>query len=295
VQASGGQGIGAPSAGPRCVEVAAAPAWSLVAAAGPVHAAADFQDPGLTEPTRLTVTDDGRVYGHLATWGTCHIGIDGVCQEPPYSVTNCAYFNTGSVHTDAGYVAVGPLTMETGHAGMRLGHRAAVAHYDNTGTAVADVAMGQDAIGYWFSGRLRPGTTPEQVYALRAAGAVSGDWRDVGGSLELVAALVVNVPGFPIPVPAVAASGARPVAMVASGVVRETAKPGDTDSTDAFLTNLDQFARAVYAKVQRMGRADAVAARLRAERSAHAARRLEASATAERRARVAAAAARLTR
>jgi hypothetical protein len=47
--------------------------------------AAWFRNPHLDGPTPLTVTDDGRVYGHLALWGTCHTGFDGVCIEPPHS------------------------------------------------------------------------------------------------------------------------------------------------------------------------------------------------------------------
>lgn len=52
-----------------------------------------------------------------------------------------------------------------------------------------------------------------------AAGGISGDWRSIGGHLELVAALAVNVPGFPVPRPALAASAGRQTALVAAGVV----------------------------------------------------------------------------
>lgn len=265
--------------------VVMASAWSLVASAGPVWAVTDFANPGLETPTRLTVTDDGRVYGHLATWGVCHIGIDGVCQEPPVSATNYAYFATGAVQTDAGLASVGTLTMDTGHAPMPARFRAAAAHYDNTGSAVADVAMGQDAVGIWFSGRLRPGTTPEQVYAMRAAGSVSGDWREVGGQLELVAALVVNCPGFPIPAPSVAASGARPTAMVASGVVRPAERPDTTrvqDFAGRTLRELPSYDPAdltaavetVLAARDLRARATTAASRLRTHRAQEARRRL---------------------
>lgn len=277
----------------------AASAWSLVASGAPSWSSADFQNPGLTEPTRLTVTDDGRVYGHLAVWGTCHIGIDGICQEPPASATNYAYFATGSVPVEDGMLMpVGQLTMETGHAGMNLRHRAAAAHYDNTGTAVAYVAMGQDGIGIWYAGRLAPGTTDEQVFAMRAAGAVSGDWREVGGSLELVAGLVVNVPGFPIPAASVAASGARAVAMVASGVVTpdealSAALPAGEglDGPEGRRALVD----AVEANLALRSRARQAQARVRAQRAATARRRLTAYTAEQNRNRVAAAAARLTK
>jgi hypothetical protein len=83
------------------------------------------------------------------------------------------------------------------------------------------VVAGEDTIGIWIAGRVRPGTAPEKVEAMRAS-ALSGDWRDVrgDGSLELVAALHVNTPGFPIVAPMLAASGGHQTSLVAAGVVR---------------------------------------------------------------------------
>ncbi|UQS95156.1 capsid maturation protease [Pseudanabaena phage Pam4] len=280
----------APTETPEAVAASAAPAWALTASAVQVWAASDFTRPDVLDlhpgGTNLTVTDDGRVYGHLATWGVCHIGIDGVCQEPPASATNYAYFATGSVRTDAGVVPVGPLTMGTGHAAMNLRARGAVEHYDNTGTVVADVAMGQDGIGIWFAGRLRPGITAEQEYALRAAGKVSGDWRNIGGGLELVAALVVNTPGFPIPRPALAASAAAdcPTALVASGIVR-TAPEGPVDHRDVV--------RQAVAALDRRSRVEAAARRIRAHRARTATARLAASESRDRQERAATAARRI--
>jgi hypothetical protein len=177
-----------------------------------------FTDPHLTGPSPVVVTEDRRIFGHLAQWGTCHIGLGGVCVTAPPSVTDYAYFRTGAVLTDEGEVAVGHITMGTGHAKERCSHRVAVAHYDDTGFCVADVAAGDDEHGVWIAGMVRPSATEEQVYALRSA-ALSGDWRDIGGNLELVAALAVNVPGFPIPRTSLAASGGRQISLVAAGVV----------------------------------------------------------------------------
>ena len=117
-------------------------------------------------------------------------------------------------------IATGKITMGTGHAGQKLSSTAAASHYDNTGNAVADVVAGEDMFGIWVSGALRPSVTDEQVRALRAS-PLSGDWRERGGSLELIAALAVNVPGFPIPRPAgmVASGGERLYSLVASGMV----------------------------------------------------------------------------
>jgi len=201
-----------------------APALHLVASGGWCAPSEWYEDPKLEGPTALTITDDGRVFGHLATWGTCHIGIPGVCVEAPTSPSNYAYMMTGSAQTAEGTeVAVGQITMGTGHASTDRGvsARAAAAHYDNTGTAVADIRVGDDEFGIWVAGAMRPSATEEQRYALRA-GALSGDWREIRGYLELVAALAVNVPGFPIPRTAMAASGGHQSALVAAGIVGPT-------------------------------------------------------------------------
>lgn len=191
---------------------------SLTAAAIPTAPpGAWFEDPQLTGPTALVVEDGGRVYGHIAAWGTCHIGQIGKCVEPPTSPSNYAYFRTGVLRTAEGNsVAVGHLTLGTGHAGPRDSANAAAEHYDNTGTVFADVAAGEDAYGIWVAGSLRPGITAEQVRVARSA-PISGDWRTIRGSLELVGALAVNVPGFPVP---------RPQGLLASGEVKSLQASG---------------------------------------------------------------------
>jgi len=217
----------------------------VVAAAhpAPIRPPADwFTDPGFDEtstaehpdyPGRrgrsLTVNDDGRTFGHLALWNVPHVGFSGEKIYAPKSTTNYSRFRKGHVVTaDGGQVATGPLTIGTGHASVDprnpITAAQASSHYDNTGTAAADVAVGEDQFGIWFAGAIRPGTTDEQVEALRRSRGLSGDWRDFGdGGLELVAALGVNVPGFPVPQYALAASGAvvwdgdRPLALVAAG------------------------------------------------------------------------------
>jgi hypothetical protein len=200
---------------------------ALTAAAAPeVLDGRYFKDPELTGPTPFTVTEDGRVYGHVATWDTCHIGLpigekEGECTTAPHSSTNYAFFLTGEVQTDIGPVAVGQITLGGGHADGRARLRAAVSHYDSTSTAVADVTAGEDEHGIWVAGVLRPNVTDEQVHALRAA-AISGDWRQVRpgqDDMELIAALAVNVPGFPIPRPSMlVASGGEQLSLVAAAI-----------------------------------------------------------------------------
>src|SRR5690606_31672578 len=117
------------------------------------------------EPTALTVTKEGRVFGHLALWGTCHTGhaTGGQCVTPPTNTSGYAGFLTGAVRTAEGHeVAVGRITLGTGHANLKLNAAQTSRHYDNTGSAVVDIVTGEDTHGIWFSGALRPGVTPEQ-------------------------------------------------------------------------------------------------------------------------------------
>lgn len=199
-----------------------APLFSLIAAAAPVDAAL-FANPNLSGNVGIQI-DGERIFGYVALWNVCHIGQPGgpgTCTMAPRSATNYSHYRTGTVVTTEGPVAVGSITMSTGHAGERLSPRAAAAHYDNTGAVVADVACGEDAYGIWFSGRLRPGVTDEQLYELQASGRLSGDWRRVGGSYEMVGALVVNVGGFPIPNASLVASAELGVttAIIGEGIV----------------------------------------------------------------------------
>lgn len=197
------------------------PALSLVASAAPVISADYFRNPMLEEPTPVTRGENGLIFGHLGIWDECHIAYE-VCTTVPPSETDYAYFLTGQVFTDAGPVAVGQLTVGGGHADMKLGVRAAIAHYDNVASAVADITVGEDEHGVWFSGRIRPWATEQQIHELFAAGP-SGDWRGVRyrgmDSMELVAAHAVNVPGFPVTRPRFAMDGTRQVSLVAAGAL----------------------------------------------------------------------------
>lgn len=195
-------------------------ACAMVASQIPVTPPADwFEDPMLREPTPLTVTDDGRVYGHIAAWHTDHIGLP-FGTKPPRSRSDYAFFHTGVVRTEGGKdVPVGQLTLAGGHAGLELTADAAVKHYDDTHSAVADVHAGEDAHGIWVAGALRPDVDAAKIRTLRAS-APSGDWRPINGRLELVAVCQVNVPGFPVArarvasgyVTALVAAGAAPLA-----------------------------------------------------------------------------------
>lgn len=206
-----------------------------------------FTEPEMDAPVPVAITPEGRVFGYIAEWGTCHtglglsVGMDDTCTAPPSSPSNYAYYRTGVVDTDQGEIPVGNLTMGIGHAGERLSAGAAIEHYDNTNAVVADVVVGENEFGIWYSGAMRPGLSNAQIRAFKAA-RLSGDWRTIAGNLELIGALSVNVPGFPIPRLALAASGGRQTALIAAGIVqRDTAQVPD----------VKEFAKAVEAELAR--------------------------------------------
>lgn len=172
----------------------------------------------------IRVTDDGRVYGYVAAWGVCHTGYHGECVLTPRTSTQYGHYRTGYVVCDDGSeVATGPISMGGGHADLRLSGAGAIEHYDQTSAAVADVACGEDEFGIWFAGALRPGITPEQVRELRGS-ALSGDWRPYRSALEMVAALAVNSPGFPIPRARVASGRVQALVAAGAGLVHRQAQ-----------------------------------------------------------------------
>lgn len=211
-----------------------------------------FRNPELTSVTPLSITDEGplkgHIFGHLATWNVCHIGIGDECVIAPESTANYAYFATGNVITDAGPVAVGQITMGGGHASANAGMRAALSHYDSTSTAVADVSVGEDEHGIWVAGKIRDGVTSEEVYALRASGVISGDWREVVVSgepnLELCAALAVNVPGFPIPRVSIFASAGTRSSIVAAGIAVGEKALVEIESPEDAALRVERIAKA---------------------------------------------------
>jgi hypothetical protein len=191
----------------------------IVASGGPAHPpSAWFEDPGFAPDDGrlveilgragekqfacpLTVTADGEVFGHIAPWNVCHTGKPGQCLLAPRSASDYAHFKRGKVITTAEgtQVRCGTITADTGHAPLRTAPSSAMAHYDNTALQAADVNIGEDEYGIWVHGALRSGVTEQQRANLEGE-SVSGDWREIGGRLELVAALAVPMPGFPLAV-----------------------------------------------------------------------------------------------
>ena len=193
---------------------------ALVASAGTSHrlpSKAMFENPNLEGPTGVHMLEDGRIVGHLALWNDCHMGVGNACVRAPRTQTGYSLFHVSEIETTDGPVAVGKLTVGGGHADPTLGVHPAVEHYDNAGTCFALVRAGEDQHGIWVSGVAAPWADDKTV-SMGLASPLSGDWRRHGGNLELVAALSVNTPGFPVPRGARDNSG-RDYALVAAGVL----------------------------------------------------------------------------
>jgi hypothetical protein len=247
-------------------------ACGMVASSIPVVPPATwFTNPGLKDATPLTVTDEGRVFGHIAAWHVDHIGMS-FGTKPPRSRSKYSYFHTGVVRTDDGKdVAVGQLTLAGGHASLEASAVEAVRHYDDTASAIADVHAGEDAHGIWVAGSLRPEARPEQIRALRAS-APSGDWRPIKGHLELVAVCQVNVPGFPIARARVA--GGQVYALVAAGAATLAKMKSDPlAELNARIERIEALEKAEL--LAKISAASAVVDQVRAEKKAELAAQAE--------------------
>lgn len=164
-----------------------------------------FDDPQLDDPTPLTVDENGRVYGHIATFDRCYVGMPG-CTTAPKSNRDYDLFLTGAMRCVEGCeVRVGTITANVGHAPKSMSLDASVEHYADTRLAAAYVAVGEDRFGIWVAGTVRPDLSPSQLVNLRAS-KPSGDWRPFQGQHELIAVLMVNVPGFPVTRPIAASA-----------------------------------------------------------------------------------------
>lgn len=161
-----------------------------------------FDDPHLTALTPLTITPEGRIYGHIAPWNLCHAAYaPRECRPAPRSPSGYSYF-----HTSTRYVSccgdcppealrVGRLTHSGLHAGVEDD---VVAHHEDASLIFAHARAGEDEFGIWAAGALIPGLTREQVVTLQGA-PLSGHWQpDDTGRNELRIAHTVNNPGYTI-------------------------------------------------------------------------------------------------
>jgi len=165
-----------------------------------------FVDPGFTEETPITIEEVPgspyrHVFGHIGSWSRPHIGFNGGKVHIPRSRCDYAEFLRGGFRVDDNgtprIVAVGHLTMDTGHPDLLLTASAAARHYDHTGYSWAKVSIGEDEHGPWVNGVTKLGITEAEIDRALAH-PPSGDWRPIPGvgGVELVAVLCVNTPGF---------------------------------------------------------------------------------------------------
>lgn len=163
--------------------------------------AAWFDDPQLTRLQPLTIDANGRVFGHVAAWGSCHISYGDKCRDVPRCGTYKKFMNKTILCDDGSIRACGNVFINTEHADRKAGVDVASDHYANTGAAVADVAVYEDRFGLVIAGAVRPSATPEQIRIFRGSD-VSPDWRKLRtksnktGKWELVGLLSVNTSGF---------------------------------------------------------------------------------------------------
>lgn len=188
------------------------PEEAIISGGGVTYPAALFEDPRLEGPTGIRVTEvDGvrHVTGHLALWETCHTAFDGHCVMPPASKTDYNRFHLHSVNTDRGPLAVGKITVDTTHARRQATAHETIRHYEDTGIQAATIRVGEDSWGIWAAGVIPAHVPEEQAQVLMDGAPLSGDWRWDASTknLELRGVLAVNIPGFPVPRYAMAASG----------------------------------------------------------------------------------------
>lgn len=173
---------------------------ALIASAAPVAPPDEWFDAfDLDGPTPLTVTAEGRVFGHLATWGSCHVGgqYANKCVPPP-SDPQAPYFHLGSVLTANGNEKdVGVITVGGGHF-TASGMITSLEHHDDVTAQAALVVVKEDEHGIGVFGSVTPEATPSMVASLRRS-PISGAWTTKKGRKRLVGIHAVNTPGFPTP------------------------------------------------------------------------------------------------
>lgn len=217
-----------------------------------------FMKPDVDQLTPLTISDTGRVFGHIGGRDTCHVGLPG-CVTPPMGHSDYSHFHVGAQElAEGGTLPVGTLVAGPRHADPQLAFRAAQEHYDDVDARVAKVVAGEDEFGIWVAGWILPDAKPEAVEVFKSS-PVSGDWRWIGGQLELIAVCSVNTPGFPVPRARVAfSSGAQRTLVASFGITPVSGEWEDATHPDAsFVRTQDiERARAAWAWAEATGQVE---------------------------------------
>lgn len=176
----------------------------------PLNPAEEWFSPpesGIPTNKRITIEPDGRVYGYIALWDTCHAGFNGTCVKPPRgSDSNYEYAHQGETMTASGeLIRTAVIAGGINHAPLDADSAFVPEYYENTGTQLMRVRYGEDDHGLWFAGALWPDVDDFQVAHIRAS-SVSGDWRfhaafrrSSRGGMDFAGSCFVNLPGFPMP------------------------------------------------------------------------------------------------
>lgn len=167
-----------------------------------------FEIPSFSHATRTYLdASSGQLAGFVAQKGVCHTRFRNTCVEAPMSHMGWAPFHREAVAlADGSLVAVGRLTSGGNHAGPGT-FAQAIAHHDRL-TTWGLVAVREDEHGIAFAGIPADGVA-DSVLNQNLSEFLSGDWRRWAGNLELIEALTVDDPGFPIqPEGELVASGA---------------------------------------------------------------------------------------
>lgn len=143
-----------------------------------------------------------RIHGHVAAWGSCHIGFAGKCVDVPRGL-DYASFQGDRVPqsvtcSDGSVVKAGPVVMDTVHPSLKASASDAGAHYAHTGCLAAQVRLYEDKHGLQMAGWVMPGLSDEHLARLSASD-YSPDWRpraSANGGRGVVAVLAVPVSGF---------------------------------------------------------------------------------------------------
>jgi hypothetical protein len=204
-----------------------------------------FTKPELSRITPITVTEDGHVFGHIATHDTCHVGMRDACTTAPVDDDGYRMFHRYQV-LGVGQ-PVGRITAGHGqhqcscrqcggrnddHACLKLSAGGAIAHHDQLST-VAWVCAGEDEDlnAIWVSGVINPEATIDDIGVLTRR-KVSGDWRPIGNQTSLVEILALSreEPGFPLPRVRLSSPGIY--ALTAAGTVRPMVDGPSADPID---------------------------------------------------------------
>lgn len=204
---------------------------ALVASAAPLKPLKSwFENPNFTELTPCTITKDGQIFGHLADWNGCHIGLShNVCTPPFRSHTQYQVVNStcgaGIETAEGDIVPCGKIMFSrdgVGHAPLdpSMSYQQVQKWYDDSTKVAAFVRYGEDRFGTWFAGALRSDLTDLEVQHIRTH-PPSGDWRPVKGMGDLIASFCVPIGGFPIVTPQalVASAGGELFAIITAPLV----------------------------------------------------------------------------